>query len=137
MQDAYKEYFDLWKPFLENNPAYTNDENLKEVKMQSNLEKIFNSGEKIYNVKFNTKERIVLFIHYDCEYAVRFKISEDIEKRIEDAKDKIERGQLFFVKNLVDHYFKLKTREQFSEEESKRKYHHLDHNCSIAEPAEI
>ncbi len=106
-----------------------------------NFKKITTENSKIYNVKINTKDRVVLFIYNDSEYAVRFKNTDDVEKRIEEAKIKIENGKLFFAKNLADHYFKLFTEEQLLEEERKRKYSMgknipLDHNCQEVEQAE-
>lgn len=77
-------------------------------------------------VKVNNKEQVVLFLKDEWEYPVKFKITDDLEQKIEASRIQIENGELFFVRNIADYYWKLKTLEQFTEEEKSRKYHHPD-----------
>ena len=41
-------------------------------------------------VKINNKEKVILFLKDEWEYPVKFKITDDLEQRIETARIQIE-----------------------------------------------
>jgi hypothetical protein len=84
-------------------------------------------------VKLNNKEKVVLFLKDEWEYPVKFKVTNDLEQKIETTRIQIEKGELFFVRNMADYYWKLKTLEQFTDEEKSRPYHHPDFYANSSE----